>query len=257
MKKLTCLVIGIGLLFSTTACSGSKVSDNALDSLETTIQNFADMKSADYKMDLAMQQTDANVSINVHGGYNLETASPQLSLIVDMASNGQKVDSFMTVYVDKDNVYTNMMNIQKAKTSLSDAMGGTALPSISLDKETMKIPKEELKKYLKEASIKGDVLTLVFDEAKLNEQVKKTAANTEVKEVASSTVIKELKVVATLKDKKLNKADITFSATASIEGAAQEIKGTLTLTFTNVGAKKNIVFPKDLSTYENEKVYNQ
>lgn len=48
MKKLTALLLSVGVLFSMSACSGSKVDDKALDALETAIQNVTEMKSADY-----------------------------------------------------------------------------------------------------------------------------------------------------------------------------------------------------------------
>ena len=43
MKKLTALLLSVGVLFSMSACSGSKVDDKALDALETAIQNVPEM----------------------------------------------------------------------------------------------------------------------------------------------------------------------------------------------------------------------
>ena len=46
MKKLAALVLSFGMLFSMAACSGSKVSDDALDKLESSVKKFSEVKNA-------------------------------------------------------------------------------------------------------------------------------------------------------------------------------------------------------------------
>ena len=54
MKKLAALVLSFGMLFSMAACSGSKVSDDALDKLESSVKKFSEVKNANYSADMDM-----------------------------------------------------------------------------------------------------------------------------------------------------------------------------------------------------------
>lgn len=47
MKKLAALVLSFGMLFSMAACSGSKVSDDALDKLESSVKKFSEVKKCE------------------------------------------------------------------------------------------------------------------------------------------------------------------------------------------------------------------
>ena len=161
MKKLTALLLSVGVLFSMSACSGSKVDDKALDALETAIQNVTEMKSADYDIQMEVSASGQMVKAGIDGTYNFESSKPQFSLGLDLSASGQKIDDYVTMYMDSNYVYTNMMGLQKEKEAIKDTMN--QIPSISLDNDTLKITKDKMKEYLEEASIKGDTLTLVFD----------------------------------------------------------------------------------------------
>lgn len=258
MKKLTALLLSVGVLFSMSACSSSKVDDKALDALETAIQNVTEMKSADYDINMDVTSGGQNATIGIDGSYNLETAKPQLSLSMDMSSQGQKVEDYVTVYLDKDYVYTNMMGLQKEKESIKESMA--SMPAISLDKDTLKIPKDKIKEFLKEASIKGDTLTLVFDTDKINKSAKdgldKAASSSTTASAASAAkdaTIKEMKLVAKLENKQFRKADMNLSMTMKVDGKEQDAKIALTMEFKNVGKKQPVKFPADLKTYKLKK----
>lgn len=64
MKKLAALVLSFGMLFSMAACSGSKVSDDALDKLESSVKKFSEVKNANYSadMDVVLHANRKNVA---------------------------------------------------------------------------------------------------------------------------------------------------------------------------------------------------
>ena len=84
-------------------------------------------------------------------------------MTLDMEASGQKVDKYMQLHVKDDTMYMNMMDMMKQKTSLKDAMGTASIPNMNFDADTFKMNKEDMKKYLKEASVKGNDLKLSFD----------------------------------------------------------------------------------------------
>lgn len=90
MKKLAALVLSFGMLFSMAACSGSKVSDDALDKLESSVKKFSEVKNANYSADMDMTVDKENAKIKLYGGFISETKKPlQLSMIMDMEEIGR------------------------------------------------------------------------------------------------------------------------------------------------------------------------
>lgn len=248
MKKLTALALSAGMLFSLVGCGGSKVSDEALDAFEVAIQNIADMKSADYDLKMDIEQDKNTGLATISGSYNFETADPQFSMKMSLSSGGAKIDNYAQMYLNKDGMYTNMMNQLKTKSPIEDSL--KAMPSFSLDKETMKVPKEELKKYLKEASLDGNNLTLEFDTDKIKEEMNSLSKlNPTVSAAASALAVEEFKMVITLKDKKIANADLDISMSQTEKNETTTMKAKVVLAFKNVGANKKVVFPKDLNTY--------
>ena len=84
-------------------------------------------------------------------------------MIMDMEASGQKLEKYMQLFVKDDTMYLNMMDMMKQKTSLKDAMGTASIPNVNFDADTFKMNKEDMKKFLKEASVKGNDLKLSFD----------------------------------------------------------------------------------------------
>lgn len=125
------------------------------------------------------------------------------------------------------------------------------IPDLSFDKKTFSLPKSEMKKYLKEASIDGNKLSLVFDVDKINKESNKLAAKgNPLLSQADDTKMKEIKVDVTLKDKKISKAKMNFASSSIVDGEETgDVKGSITLTLKNIGSNKKVEFPKDLDTY--------
>ena len=164
------------------------------------------------------------------------------------------------MYMDSNYVYTNMMGLQKEKEAIKDTMN--QIPSISLDKDTLKIPKDKMKEYLEEASIKGDTLTLVFDKEKLNKELKDNlnslasvnanVAGNSVANVKDAT-IKEVKLVVKLENGQFRKADMNFNMTQKANDKEEEANIKLSMEFKNVGKNQQVKFPADLKTYPEKK----
>ena len=160
MKKLLTLVCSIGLLFSMTACSNSSVEDKALDALETSINKIVEMKSASYSFAVNAKNGDEDTTIKLHGGYLADTANPSFTFVMDIASKESTLDNFMGIYMKDKTIYMDMgmMGI-KQKTTMDDAEDSGIVPEEIEDVQNFKIDKEEIKPYLKKASLEGDQLT--------------------------------------------------------------------------------------------------
>ena len=65
MKKLISLVFCVALLFGLTAC-GSKIEDEALDALETSIANLLEMKSSTFHIDMMHRILRRNKQMQVY-----------------------------------------------------------------------------------------------------------------------------------------------------------------------------------------------
>lgn len=250
MKKLAALFLCAGMLFSMAACGGSKVSDDALDKLETSIKKFSEVKSANYTAAMDVTADKENVKLKLYGDFITETKKPlQMSLTIDMEASGTKMEKYMQLFIKDDNVYMNMMQMSKQKTTLKEMMGSTPMPSFNFDADTFKMNKEDMKKYLKEASVDGDKLKLSFDPKKMNEEV--TKAEKEDKTSSSKVNFKKFDMDVTLKDGFMEKAVITMDATTTAGETKQEIKGTITLETKNINKVTSINYP-DLTEYKAE-----
>lgn len=218
MKKLAALVLSFGMLFSMAACSGSKVSDDALDKLESSVKKFSEVKNANYSADMDMTVDKENAKIKLYGGFISETKKPlQLSMIMDMEASGQKLEKYMQLFVKDDTMYLNMMDMMKQKTSL------------------------------KEASVKGNDLKLSFDVEKLNEETKK---ETEKNNVTDANVeFKKLDMDVTLNNDFMEKAVITMEMTNTKGETKQEMNGTISLTVKDINKVSSIDFP-DFKDYK-------
>ena len=162
-------------------------------------------------------------------------------MTLDMEASGQKVDKYMQLHVKDDTMYMNMMDMMKQKTSLKDAMGTASIPNMNFDADTFKMNKEDMKKYLKEASVKGNDLKLSFDVEKINEEAKK---QTEKNNVTDANVeFKKLDMDVTLNNDFMEKAVITLEMTNTKGETKQELNGTVSLTIKDINKVSNIDFP--------------
>lgn len=244
MKKLLTLLCSAGLLFSMAACSSSKVQDKALDALETSLNKIVEMKTATYSMGMDVKSGEETASIKLSGGYLADTAKPSFTAVVDMESQGQKVDGFMKLYM-KDNVlYYDMMG-----------MKGKG-PATEIEQEEAKfekfdLKKDEIKPYLKKAELKGDSLVLELDADKLNKiaekaESSKVAATANVKD----STISKFNLTATRQDDFITKAVIDFEGTQkNASGKDEPISGKITLEFNDINKGKALTFP-DLTDFK-------
>lgn len=112
---------------------------------------------------------------------------------------------------------------------------------MNFDADTFKMNKEDMKKYLKEASVKGNDLKLSFDVEKINEEAKK---QTEKNNVTDAKVeFKKLDMDVTLNNDFMEKAVITLEMTNTKGETKQELNGTVSLTIKDINRVSNIDFP--------------
>lgn len=244
MKKLLTLLCSAGLLFTMAACSGSKVQDEALDALETSLNKIVEMKTATYSMGMDVKSGEETASIKVSGGYLADTANPSLNAVVDMESQGQKMEGFMKLYLKDGVVYYDMMGM-KGKDDTSDIKKEEA------KFEKFNLKKDEIKPYLKKAELKGDSLVLELDTDKLNEVAKK-AENSEVAATANvqNSTISKFNLTATRQDDFITKAVLDFEGTQkNASGKDEPISGKITLEFNDINKGKALTFP-DFSDYK-------
>lgn len=248
MKKLTALVLSVGMIFSIAACSSSKVNDKALDTLESSIQKFAELKSASYSIAMDVEADKEKANLKLYGDFIATTAKPEISATLDMEASGEKVEKYMQIFLKDDTVYMNMLGLTKQKTSLNKMMGNTPMPEIGFDSDTFKLNKDDMKPYLKEASIKGNDLKLVLNTTKINEEANKNETTSKAK-----IEFKTFDMDVTLKDGFMEKAVITMDMKGASTGSEiQEVKGTITLEFKNINNIKEIAYP-DFKDYKEEK----
>lgn len=233
MKKLLKLAACLGLTISMVACSGSKVQDEALDQLETSIAKFSEISSFDYTVGVTSESDDVNLLVS--GGFMSEDGI-QFSCVIDLESNGTKMDKFMEVYLQDNMTYISMFGVkQKSEADLSSMAG------FSFDGDTFKLPKEEIKKALSEAKKDGNTLHLVFSKDFIKEAMESnsTANTTGVSEISDLSIDVELE------------NDFISKMTMNVTGKQKdkEITAVLTITISNVNNVTEIAFPSDLDSY--------
>ncbi|MGX8850439.1 DUF6612 family protein [Amedibacillus sp. YH-ame10] len=245
MKKLTSLLFCIAMLFSLTAC-GSKVSDDALDAFEAVIQNMAKMKSADYVLTMDATNKEGDQKMTLEGSYNLQNAKPLLSASLSMEMDNEKQEDAIQFYIDGDYMYLNLMEFMKQKQSLAGMLPTEELPSLDTAADTFKLPKDELKKYLKEASLKGDTLTMVFDCEKIMDVSKESGSSTS--QLSANTTINKLNLVMELKDNAMKKTTISMDITQTVAGEKETTSADIDIEFKNINKATPIQFP-DFTDY--------
>ena len=246
IKKITSLLFCVTLLFSLTAC-GPKVSDKALDALEKAIANIGEMKSADYTINVTSVIENKKQKMSLHGSYDVSTAQPLISAQLDLEQGDQKVDSYVGFYVDKENVYLNLMNLYKLKEPLTSITESDDMP-FKVEKDTFKLPKSKMKKLLKKAELSGDTLTLEFDCDKLEAAMKEDKKTSDVKAL-ETTKFKKITLVVKLEDAMICSADIQIEMESSEDDKIEHGNFNIKAAFKNINHVKTINFP-DFSDYQ-------
>lgn len=244
MKKLTALVLCFGMMFSVAACAGPKVDDKALNTLEASVQKYSKLNSGSYSLVLDLTSDEKKAKVQLSGDFIASKDKPQLSANLSLEAEGQKIDNYMQLFLKDDSLYASILGISKEKISLKDLMKSANLPSTSTKTDTFKLNKDDMKPYLKEASLKGNDLNIVFDVDKINKLLYGVETPTK-----SKAAFKTLSMKATLKDGFLENAVITLDVSDTGNKKIQTINGTLTLNMKNMNNVKTINFP-DLSDYK-------
>lgn len=238
MKKLITLIACFGLLFATTACSKEKVTDEALDQLESTISKTFEMKSFDYEIEVSDGTTNTMV---FRGAFQSEGAIG-LSLSMDVTAEEQSMKDMMQLYLKDDTMYMSTFGVkQKQPANLSQISG------LSFDMDTLGFDKEALKTYLEEASLSGDTLHLSIKKEQLN-GVGELAGNSLASIGDTST--DETKLDSLTIDVQLQD---DYISSLTIEGkgkqGTEDINAKITLTLNNINKVESIDYPTDLDTY--------
>lgn len=245
MKKLIVLVLSVGLLFSVAGCKSSKVDDKALTALEKSIQKMQDIDSANYVFGFDLEDDGGEpVNMSLSGSF-ISSPKLRMTMSLDMSSQEEELKDFMQLFINEENIYFNMMDLTKSKLTLGDL--SKSLLETEEKSEKFTLEKDDLKKYLKEASIKGDTLKLVLDEKKVNEEYKKQ--NGDSKSVISQELnVKEFSMTITLKKEFMEKAVLHIDATQTVDKKESAVKGDVKIEFKEINAVKDITFP-DFSDY--------
>ena len=64
-------------------------------------QNVTEMKSADYDIQMEVSASGQMVKAGIDGTYNFVSSKPQFSLGLDLSASGQKIDDYVTMYMDR------------------------------------------------------------------------------------------------------------------------------------------------------------
>lgn len=251
MKKLFTLLCSIAVLFSMTACSSNSVEDEALDALETSINKIVEMKTASYSLTVDATVGEENAKVYLHGGYLADTAKPSFTAVIDLESQDTKMENFMGLYMKDNIMYMDMeMMGMKQKTTMEEAEDSGLMPEDLEDIQNFKMNKEEIKPYLKKASLKDQTLTLELDPAKLTESVKDKGSTTGLTSSTADATYSKFNLTVTLKDDFMTKAIIDFEGTQKNATTSEDetLSGTMTLEFTDINTGKALVFP-DFSDY--------
>ena len=149
MKKLAALVLSFGMLFSMAACSGSKVSDDALDKLESSVKKFSEVKNANYAADMDMTVDKENAKIKLYGSFITETKKNN---VTDANVEFKKLDMDVTLNNDFMEKAVITMEMTNTKGETKQEMNGTISLSVKDINKVSSIDFPDFKDY-KEGSI--------------------------------------------------------------------------------------------------------
>lgn len=261
MKKIIKVFLACLLCLSLSACGSSEpIEEAALDKLEAAIQNVENMKAANYAVVVNSKSGEDTSDISLSGAYNVKEAM-QFSMKAGMntVTDGEEInyDNFISIVCDGKDMYLNMMNLMKTKTSMEDSEDTFA----DFDTEAFKMDREELKKYLTKAKVNGNDIQLVFNTEKLMEVYNESMNDMDEETEASLSMltglyedmnITKLDGTITIKDDMF--ADIEFNIVSSmtVEGETSSSDAVLRASFTDINSDVKIELPADADSYVEE-----
>lgn len=254
MKKLLTACLTLMLMFSMTACSKEKISDEALEAYITSSENITKITSATYSTDMEVDVSDDSMAIRIYGEYDTHE-DLEASMKVDMESNGLEMEEFMSLYLKDSYLYMNMMDLSKEKTDISSFKGMISdmllLETIADDKEKAKA---QLKEYLEEADLDGDTLTLVFKKESLTKMLQEkiqesSSISASERELIESQGINKLTISETLKDGIAVETEINMELNILVNAKLETVNLTINNEFSNINQNIPVNFPSDLDSY--------
>lgn len=244
MKKLTVLLLTIGFLFSMSACS-SKIDDAALDKIEDLISENNKVKSANYQMDIAVNNEESDTKIKISGGYlENKNKTVDLSFSADMQSDGQTFEDYIQMYLVDNIIYINIMDAIKEKTDIDTFISSN---SSTPTEDKLTIDKETMKSYLTEASLNGNSINLVFDDKKINDQLKKSLEGADASSYPFTLSSMEANIDT--ENNLLKKAIFKIQLNMADETNTQDMNLTISLSMKDYNKVNTLDIP-DLSDYE-------
>lgn len=257
MKKLITLCLSLGLLFSMSGCgSSNKIDEDALDTLVAGLNQMEKMESASYKLGMDVEADKEQGSLYLHGGYLQVEGDAQFSIGMDIASGTEKENDVFAVYYKDKELYLNFLG-DKSKTNLSELVDNETKGNADTNAgEAEPIKKEDIKKFIDAASIKGNVVTLKLNKKMLEDSMKESINKSAEKAGGEVTVsIKDAEVIATLENGFIANTEFNLNlvATGNVEGKKGSTPANLKfyLNFSDINSLKELELP-DLKEYEDK-----
>lgn len=254
MKKLSTWLLSAGLLFSMTACSSTKIDDDALTALENGMNQMSNMESATYDADMDMTVMGEAMNLGLQGGYLEKDNKLNFSMILDASQGEEHLGNMFEIYYKDDQLYVQFLG-DKMKVDLTEFIDMINEGSSNAkDQDSEKFKKEDIKPYLTFAEMKDDKITLEFEHQKLQDAMKDTIKQAgEQQGYDLEMKVNKAAAVVKLKDETIVDAAFDMDTTiimdmGSNQKTTTDMKIVLSVAFDDINANKELVFP-DFSEY--------
>ena len=261
MKKLCNIILTLVLSFTLLGCSTVEpIQDNALDTLETTIQNLSNIKASHYGASLHATAGEDYTTLSITGAFKNNPTNYSMNVGMKAAAGGEEFnyDDFMVIAMDDQYAYTNFMGMMKYKTPVSKE--DTSQP-ISLN-ESIDFDKEGFKQFLTKASYQDNTIHLEFNTDKFSKELQKVLQNESI--LASDSIgivsglidtyanlkLNEITANIIIKDEMLADLELSIKASDTSQDPSVENNVVFKLAFSEVNGDVKVEMPLDKDTYE-------
>lgn len=261
MKKLCNIILTLVLSFTLLGCSTFEpIQDNALDTLETTIQNLSNIKASHYGASLHATAGEDYTTLSITGAFKNNPTNYSMNVGMKAAASGEEFnyDDFMVIAMDDQYAYTNFMGMMKYKTPVSKE--DTSQP-ISLN-ESIDFDKEGFKQFLTKASYQDNTIHLEFNTDKFSKELQKVLQNesitasdptgvvTGLMETYANLKMNEITANIIVKDNMLADLELSVKASDTSQEVAVDNNVILKLSFSEINGDVKVEMPSDADTYE-------
>lgn len=146
-KKITVLFASICML-SLSACSGSKVQDEAIKDYQTIMNTSQAITSShiDGKFLFTMEKENMNFKVSLDGNF-ITQEKPQFAIDLSAAVNGIRIENLAKIYMKDHTIYANVLEQEKMSMPLDKNLSKITKPT------KQPIDKEAIKKAFKELTV--------------------------------------------------------------------------------------------------------